>query len=347
MEQLGVAVIGTGLLGERHTRVWAEMPEVNLVAVADAREERAREVAGKFGVDWYSDYTQMLKDERIAAISVATPDHLHREPVIACLQAGKHVLTEKPLATTIEDATAMLRVAKEMGKVLMVNYSQRFVPEFAWVKKVVDDGVIGVPQMAQSLKHDAISVPTGMIRSWASKSTPIFFMSSHDMDLIRWYMDSDPVEVMAYSSKGTLTARGCEAPDGIQVLVRFESGAMALFHSSWIHPNTFPSIGDSYFELIGSKGVIYLKRGRVGELYHERGAETITFGGPQTANELEGRLAGAFPDALQLFIESIRTGEEPMISAEKTIMVTVLQCAVEDSIAEGRPVKLSEYASSF
>ena len=181
MKKVGVAVIGTGLLGARHARVYNEMPNAELVAVMDVQAERAKAVADKYGVASYTSYSDLLSNSDVEAVSVATPDHLHRDAVVACFEGGKHVLTEKPLSTKVEDAEAMLRAASGTGLSFMVNFSQRFVAEYAWIKRTIEAGHIGTPLMVQSLKHEQISVPTGMIRSWSSETSPIFFMTSHDM----------------------------------------------------------------------------------------------------------------------------------------------------------------------
>ncbi len=344
MDKVGVAVIGTGLLGERHARVFAEIPETELVAVADIQEERAKAVAEKLGVAWYTDTNEMLKRADVQAVSVATPDHLHREPVLACLNAGKHVLTEKPLSTSLADALAMLEAARGTGLVFMVNFSQRLVPENAWIKRTIDSGLIGTPLMAQSLKQDQVSVPTDMIKSWSSETSPVFFMTSHAMDLIHWFFGSEPVEVMAYSTSKVLTKAGYKTPDGIQATVKHANGETALYHSSWIHPATFPVIAETRLEVLGDQGVLSLyARTRRVELYSNSVNQVITFEGPHTATEMGGELVGAFRSSLELFWHSIVTGEEPMTSAANTLTVTALEFAVHDSLAEGKPVNVTHY----
>ena len=344
MEKIGVAVIGAGLLGERHARVFAEIPAAELVAVVDIREERARAVAEKHGAAWYVDYDEMLHHTGVDAVSVATPDHLHRDPVVASFRAGKHVLTEKPLSTNLSDAVAMLQAAQGTGLVFMVNFSQRFLAEYAWIKRTIDAGHIGAPLMAQSLKHDQISVPTGMIRGWSPETSPIFFMTSHDMDLIHWFFGSEPAEVSAYATSKVLTGSGFATPDGIQAVVRHAGGETALYHSSWIHPLTFPTIAESRMEILGERGMLSLhNRSRQAEIYSGDVNQIITFEGPQTATEMGGVLVGAFRDSLELFLHSIVTGEEPMTSAANTLTVAALEFAIHDSVAAGRPVEVARY----
>jgi predicted dehydrogenase len=181
MTKLNVAVIGAGILGSRHARVFSEQPETELVAVVDVNPARA-DIAQKFGAKFYQDLGAMLQTENVDAVAIATPDHLHREPVLAALNAGKHVFFEKPLATTLADARAITDAAVKSKLTAMVNYSQRFVADHLWIKQVIDNGLIGRPQMVISIKFDTIFVPTGMIRSWSTQTSPIYFMSSHDLD---------------------------------------------------------------------------------------------------------------------------------------------------------------------
>lgn len=344
MDRVGVAVIGTGLLGERHARVYSEMPEAELVAVADIQEERARAVGEKFGVAWYTDYNEMLKREDLQAVNVATPDHLHREPVCACFQAGKHVLTEKPLSTNLADALAMLEAARGTGLVFVLNFSMRFLPENVWIKRTIDAGHIGRPLMAQTLTQDRISVPTDMIKGWASETSPIFFMSSHAMDLNHWFFGSDPVEVTAYATSEVLSKAGYGTPDGVQATVRHANGETTLYHSSWIHPNTWPTIADSRKEIIGELGALSLHaRTRRIEIYSPNVNQVITFEGPQTATEVNGELVGSFRKSLELFLDSVVTGKEPMTSAANALPVAALLFAIHDSFAAGQPVKVSKY----
>jgi predicted dehydrogenase len=327
-------VIGVGLLGERHARVWSEIPGARLVGVADANSERAEQVGGRLGVAAYTDAATLLDRPDLSAVSIATPDHLHTQSVLAALRAGKHVLVEKPLATDLDEAEAMVVAARDAGRVLMVNYSQRFVPEFNWAKKQIADGVIGRPMIVRSLKDDQISVPTEMLR-WAAETSPIFFMTSHDLDLVRWYLEDEVETVYAQEASGVLRARGIDVHDGVEVVARFRGGAVATFHSSWIHPAGFPGLTDSWLQIIGSDGVLSLGRAREHELFVAGGATSPRFG---TADDIGGALRGAFRHSLEHFLDSLRTGTQPMTSAARTLGVTAAQCAIIESLRQGGPV---------
>lgn len=338
MSSIGVGVVGVGILGERHARVFSELPGSRLVAVADPNEERAGRVSGELGANSYADYRAMLEDPNVNAVAIATPDHLHFGPVMAALEAGKHVFVEKPLATTVDEAKKMIAAAENSGLILQVNFSQRFVPDNSWAKSQIQDGAIGELLITRSVTNDTISVPTEMI-SWASSTSPIFFMTSHHLDLVCWYLNTEVEEAYAYEVSGVLKGRGIQVHDAVEALVRFTNGATATFHSSWIYPNSYLTVADSSLELVGSEGVILLGRGDNTLIYSGEKGRKMNLA---TAYEIDGTLHGAFRHSLELFLCSVTEGTEPMTSASNTLGVTLAQCAILESLAQHRPVKVSE-----
>ncbi len=339
-EELRVAVVGAGILGQRHARVFRELAGARLVAVADPAREKAEAAAQAAGAAVFPDIGSLLDEVAVDAVAVATPDHMHVEPVMTALGRGKHVLVEKPLATTLPDARALVEAATQGGLVLQVNYSQRFVPEYAWMKQQIEAGVIGRPVMAVSSKQDTIFVPTKMI-PWAAMTSPIFFMSSHDIDLVAWFFGAQAVRASAQERRGTLTALGIDAPDGVDALLAYDTGATASFHSSWIHPTSFPSVTVDRMDVIGEDGLLHFEsRGRVVECWGRAGGQTVTFAGPQTATEVDGRIQGAFRTSLELFLRAVRTGEQPPTSGARTLHVTEAQAAILESVSRGTPIDL-------
>jgi predicted dehydrogenase len=332
-DTLGVGVIGAGILGSRHVRVFSELPGSRVAAVADTLLERAEKAAGGVGARPYTDYSSLLSDPDVDVVSIATPDHLHHDAVVAALRAGKHVLVEKPLATSLSEARSMIREAQTAGRILQVNFSQRFVPEHFWAKKQIEDGAIGDVLVFRSVANDTISVPTEMI-PWAGHSSPLLFMSSHHLDLICWYAGADVEEAYAYAVSRELAARGIGAPDAVEAVVRFSNGAVANLHSAWVYPNTYPTVADSSLEIIGTKGVIQLDLGGSGYLYSPASAQKVKLA---TAYEVGGALYGAFRHSLELFLESAATGTEPMTSAARTLPVTLAQMAIGRSLATNAP----------
>jgi predicted dehydrogenase len=340
MSELRIAVVGAGILGRRHARVFDEMDGVRLVAVASRSPDSAGTLAAAHAVPAYTDLERMFAEVPCDAVAVATPDPLHFRPVMTALEAGLHVLVEKPLATTLPEAHAMVAEAGRRGLVLQVNYSQRRVPEFAWIREQVAAGVIGRPAMIQSSKQDTIFVPTRMI-PWAAATSPIWFMSSHELDLVSWFLGARAVQVRAQEQRGVLEGLGIAAHDGVDALVAWDTGATAAFHSSWVHPETWPHLVTERFTIIGDEGMIhYENRGRRVDCYTRAGGRTVEFTGPQTATEVDGRIRGAFTETLADFHRCIVTGTEPDTSAARTLHVTETQLAILEAAATGLAVTL-------
>ena len=339
-----IAVVGAGILGSRHARVFHEQPDAELIAVVDVNPARA-DVAERFGAKFYQDVHTMLTNENVDAVAVATPDHLHREPVLAALHAGKHVFVEKPLATTLADARELASASAQSNCVVMVNYSQRFVADHVWIKQTIDAGLIGKPQLVLSVKFDTISVPTGMIRGWSAQTSPIFFMSSHDLDLTYWFLGKKPTQVFAHETRGTLDAQGIAVHDGLNALIQFEDGVSTNFHSSWIHPNTYPRVADGYLQIIGSDGALmYNNRTRAVEFFNSKGGQKIEFTGPHTADEVGGKITGAFTESVRHFITCVAEKREPQTSPARTLIVTETQAAVIESLRTGQPINIARSA---
>jgi predicted dehydrogenase len=340
VDAVRVAVAGAGILGRRHARVFHEIEGVRVVAVADPHPERAAAAAAPAGCATYSSMDALLASVECDVVAVATPDHRHASPVLASLAAGKHVLVEKPLATTLADAHAMIAEAARRGLVLQVNYSQRLVPEYAWMKERIDAGDIGAPVMFASSKQDTIHVPTRMI-SWAASTSPVWFMSSHDIDLVGWFLGERAASVQAHERRGVLQALGIDVHDGVDALVRYRSGATAAFHTSWIHPNSYPTLTVDRMTVLGETGVLEFQgASRRVDLYDARGGRSVAFTGPQTANEVDGRLEGAFRSSLLSFLDAVRGGPEPPTTAARTLHVTEIQAAILEAVSTGGTVRL-------
>ncbi|MBI1778487.1 MAG: Gfo/Idh/MocA family oxidoreductase [Proteobacteria bacterium] len=340
MARIKVAVVGAGILGSRHARVFHEHAEAEMVAVVDIDETRARRVAERSGARVYTNLGELLAGDAFDALAVATPDHLHREPAVAALARGKHVFLEKPLATTRADVDAITAASGRSGAVAMVNYSQRFVPEYAAIKRIVEDGTIGRPAMVTSHKFDTIHVPTAMI-GWAAQTSPFFFMSSHDLDLVRWYVGRDPVEVVARERRGVLEAAGVPVHDGLNVLISFGAEVMANFHASWIHPTSYPVVADGFLQIIGSSGTLMLdNRARRLVVYGPKGCVEQVFSGPHTANEVDGKIVGAFTDSVTAFLTAIRNGSEPELSVRRTLPIAEAQLAAVEALKTGAAVRI-------
>ncbi|HLW48240.1 MAG TPA: Gfo/Idh/MocA family oxidoreductase [bacterium] len=331
---LTVAVVGAGLLGARHARAYAEMAGCRLAGVYDVDAGRAGAVAARHGVRAFPSLEALLR-AGVDAVSVATPDHAHHEPAAACLAAAAHVLVEKPLTIDPAEADGLIRLAAERGRVLMVNYSQRWLPESRRIERLIASGALGEIAFIESHRWDAAWVPGRMIAGWAARTTPIHFMSSHDIDLILAWTGRRARRVFAVAHRGARAGEG--VVDGYDALVTLDGGARVSLHSSWILPDTFPAAADSRLEILGAEGAVFLDGNRRElAIFARDHSERVAFAGPRTADDVNGRLAGAFVESLSEFVRAAGVGDlGAPTSAARTRHVVDVQAAVVASAARG------------
>jgi len=334
-----VGVIGCGIMGSAVARVYAMLDSVRLVALADVREDAVNALGDELDVAArYTDYRRMLERESLDAVSVATPDAAHTEPVLAALEAGCHVLVEKPLATRQAQAEAICRAVAQTGRKLQVAYNHRWLAPYHKVKELAASGELGDPVLASARKNNPISVPTDMIRAWSAKTTPAWFLSCHDMDLVSWWFDADPVEAYARGVKRVLADQGFDTYDAIQSLVTFAGGRTATFEAAWIYPNSSPYMPDSFMELVGTRGTTQIDRSAeaIDAMLADRFVCPRTFLQYQVFDEWQG----AFPACIRAFVRAVEQDTEPYVTARDGLRVTAILEAVHRSLETGRPERI-------
>lgn len=338
MEQIRIGVIGLGTMGRHYVRIYTQHPLALVIAVSARRQEQVDEVRSLFGVEGYTDYRRMLERTDLDAVVIATPDAFHYEPARDALESGRHVLVEKPFTTRADEADALLRAARRAGKKIQVAFNHRWLPAYHHGKTVVAAGQIGVPLVGYARKNDTIHVATKHI-TWAGETTSAWFLSSHDIDLMRWWLASEAVEARAWGRQEVLAARGIPTYDVIQAQVKFASGAFVTFESGWVYPDTFPSTVDSFMELIGTAG----------HLHFDRKCESIElstkekFSYPKVflISEVFGRVRGAFASCLEDFLYAILNDTAPFVTGLDGRQVTAVLEAIHRSLATGETVPIA------
>lgn len=332
--RLQIGVLGLGIMGEQYTRIYAAHARASVVALCGRRQARVDELADRFGVAGrYTTLEAMLDDPAVQAVVVATPDHAHGAAVRAALQAGRHVLCEKPFTTSLAEADELLALSRTAGPKVQVAFNHRWLASYHHGYRAIRDGAIGRPVAGYARKNDTIWVPTEMI-GWASQTTPIHFLGAHDIDLLRWFFGSEATRVYARGSRGVLAARGVDTWDIVQAQVTFESGAFATIESSWIYPNTFPSIVDSFVEVLGTDGHLHFDRKR--ESIEMSTLEAFTYPKTMLASDVFGRLRGALVECLSDFVDAVLSDTTPHVTALDGRQVTSVLDAVERSLQSGQ-----------
>lgn len=334
-DKVRIAVIGLGIMGEQYVRIYQAHPLATVAAVCTRNAAKLEEVGAKYGVAArYTDYREMLDKESFDAVCVATPDFAHFAPVKAALEAGKHVLCEKPFTTELSEADQLLEISRALPRqTLQVAFNHRWLASYHHGFAAIRKGSIGKPLAGYARKNDTIFVSTEMI-NWAGQSTPIHFLGAHDIDLMRWFFGTEPVEARAYGVKEVLVKKGIDTYDLIQAQIRFAGPAIATIESAWIYPNTFPTIVDSFVEVVGSEGHLHFDRKR--ESIEMSTPQQFTYPKTFLTHEIFGKLRGAFVECLSDFLDSIINHTEPKVTAFDGRQVTAVLDAVTRSLASGR-----------
>jgi predicted dehydrogenase len=337
-EELRFGIVGTGTMARHHAAALTAYHRSSVTAWA-ARSAEAEDL-DRFGpARVYTDAEQLAADPEVDAIVVATPDFAHAEPALAALEAGKHLLVEKPLATRTDDAESILAAARRAGVKVMTIYNHRWVPAYWQAKERITADALGEPVLAYARKNDTIDVPTRML-SWASETSPAWFLSSHDIDLVCWYFESEPVEVFATAVHKVLRGLGIDTPDAIQAQVRFANGAVATFEACWTYPSTFPTMTDSFIGLILTDGVIHLDRKR--EQIEIASRDRFEYPRNLLINQVGGRPSGSVYAAVCHFVDAVLDGKEPLVTLESSVRVTHVLEAIHRSCERGAAVHIEE-----
>jgi predicted dehydrogenase len=342
MKPVGFGVIGTGIVGGAwHAHVYHQMPQAKLVAVCDLNEKLAKDIAQKYDVEHvYTDYRELLKNPDIQAVSIATPDFAHREIAVAAAEAGKHILVEKPLATNVEDAEAIMDAVNKAGVKLMVDFHNRISPPFSTVKGSIENGELGDVKYIYARLSNTTFVATQML-PWAGKSSALWFLASHTFDLSQWLLADKPKRVYAVSREGVLKSKGIDTEDFHVAIIEFENGAVVTLENSWILPETEPNVFNFKLEVVGSKGSMYVNTSdhRTVEKYTQDSSNLpdilgVTFDGNSP------RMSGFVLEAIARFVDAVVDDQPVLVSGEDGLMVTRVLAAIEESARSGQPVLL-------
>jgi predicted dehydrogenase len=304
--------------------------------VCDRDAERARALGEELGVAWTTSVAEVAASDAVA-VSVATPDHAHADPVITLLEAGKHVLVEKPLATSVAEAENMAKAAEAAGTIAMVDFQQRWNPAYLTMKSAIDSGELGRPVMAYNRLSDAIAVAENWL-SWASRSGPQWFLFPHIMDITCWLIGQRPVSVYAAGSKKVLAEKGVDCWDAIQALVKFED-CFVTFETSWIVPDSAPSVVDCHMTLYGDKGKVDYDADYAGLQF---ATDKLSYPwAPVGQRDRYGKLNHYFYEPMRYFVDCVRGDAKPECTFEEGLLNVRMIDAVLRSLATGQVVEIT------
>lgn len=326
VSELRVGIIGAGYIAQAHAAAYAATPGVRVVAVADPVFAKGDALATRLGGRGVTTLGEVLA-AGVDAISVCTPTPTHCELVIEALAAGVHVLCEKPIALTIDDADRMIDASASADGMLMIGHVSRFEPEHARAQQLVAARRLGDLHLSsQSITGAA---PTWSEGAWLAdlgrSGGPIVDLAIHSFDYLAWLHQSEPVRVTA------LAADTDAGPESYALItLRFASGAVATVETSWAHPvaHGFHLVT----EISGSAG-------RLSWTYDDvcPGTMVSSDGGTTRFDPLGNR---GFRSEIASFVSAIGNGEPPPVTAEQGRAALRTALAARESVRRGRPVDI-------
>jgi 1,5-anhydro-D-fructose reductase (1,5-anhydro-D-mannitol-forming) len=311
--------LGWGLIGAsdiartRMAAAIADQPDSEVVAVMSSQMVRAQSFASELGIPRaYDDLDAMLADPRVNIVYISTTNNLHCAQTLAAARAGKHVLCEKPLALSVEDATAMVDACRAAGVVLGTNHHLRNAATHRTIRRLVADGVIGQP-LAARVFH-AVYLPP-RLQGWrltdpTAGGGVILDITVHDADTLRFDLSDEVVEAVALTAQQGLAA--ADAEDAVMGVLRFDRGTLAQFHDAFTvrHAPTGFEILGTHGSLIGVDVMTQDPRGRV-VLRRENHVEEVDVG---EREDVYVRSVGQFVAAVHGEGTPAATGEDGLAS---------------------------------
>jgi UDP-N-acetylglucosamine 3-dehydrogenase len=314
MKKLGVAVVGTGFWGKNHARVFRELASTDLVGICDVNAERAKNVADQFGVKAYTSSTQMLKNEKIEAVSVCTWSTVLAKEALKALKAGKHVLVEKPMATNATQAEKLLQTAEENDLHLTVGFLMRFILGLQHIREAIENKKIG----------ELVCATAKRVSQWPERIGDVGVVKDvaiHDIDVMRYIFDVDPIAV--YAKTGSMKHKKFE--DYAQIMLTYEDGKSAFIESNWLTPYKTRTL-----TVTGSDAIMRLDY-ITQELWIEEPKETLQPRYPwQEPLKLE----------LQHFADCVLAKKKPLVTAADGLKALQIADAALQSSAKNRAIKM-------
>jgi predicted dehydrogenase len=339
------AVIGLGM-GRGHAQAYKAHPDAKLVAVVDTDAKRAKAAEAEFGCTAYADVAEMLAAARPDVVSIATPNVFHAPLTIQALEAGAHVLCEKPMAMNAAEGRAMLAAAEKAKRRLMINFSYRFSPATYFVRQQVTAGALGKIYAGRTVWHRRRGMPG--FGGWfgqkkMSGGGPLIDLGVHRLDLALWLMGHPKPKWVLANTFNPIAARlakeqgkAYDCEDSAFAMIRFADGTMLEVEASWA-----VNQGQNEFmetRLYGTDGGLI--QHNAGEGYDFTSTVFTERGGIQ----MDITPHAPIPEAVSAyahFINAIRDGKPHDATGEQGLLVMEILDAIYASAASGDPVKIS------
>jgi predicted dehydrogenase len=326
---LRAGVIGVGMIGSLHARVYGDHPSTELVGVADTDVTRAKEVAAELGSTPYGDVEELLEDAGLDLLSVAVPEQHRHAPAVAAATRGIHLLLEKPLAPTLDEVDELIRALEPTGITTMVNFLLRSDPRYVQVRDAARAGAFGELRTLTA-RRTGTAAGAEVYGPWTDL---LISTAIHDLDIMTWIAGAPVTRVHAEAVAGRCAEWGHE--DAVLATLRFDNGVIGAMETSWVLPAS-PAPLTSGLRVVGTGGGATIEG-------NDHGLAILDDDGlhlPDLANWPMGRagVAGSLRASIDHFIRCVQTGSEPVIGLDGARAAQAVVSALKESIRTEQPV---------
>lgn len=340
MRQIDVAVIGTGWCGGIRAITAANSPLVKSLHIAETNPERLREVAALTDpVTATSDYRDIVANPDIEAVMIsATPETIHHPMTKAALEAGKHVLLEKPIALTLDEADELIEIAERKGLKFTIGYSQRFNAKQALVKRSLQDGTLGEPVSVLISRH--ITRKLGDKIGGRIKLSPAAMEATHDIDFALWALEPRrPIRVYAQAVEKVQKPK-YDLADFMSIVITMDDGVVVTIGAGWILPPGYPNFSSTWIEFVGSEGALLMD-----DSHKDIVLTTMTDGVVFPLSTMPGEFvdhvyAGPMERETVHFLEAVAYDRPVMVTPAQARLAMEVYMAADLSAARSQPVAL-------
>lgn len=357
MKKVRLGIIGCGgIANGKHLPALKKIKEVELVAFCDIIVERAEKAAKEYGVEGakaYEDFNEMLKNEKLDVVHVCTPNNVHAPASIAAMEAGCHVMCEKPMAKNVEQAQAMLDAQKRTGMKLTIGYQNRFTAEQQALHEACENGELGEIYYAEAEAIRRRAVPTWgvFIDEEKQGGGPLIDIGTHALDLTLWHMNNYKVKSVkgsvykklsnqkrAGNAWGDWDPEKYTAEDSAFGFVTMEDGATIIVKSSWAINLAEPR--EAMCMLAGTKAGADCHDGlRINKIkYNKQVIEKVDCAAGGVAF-FDGETASAADVEARQWIDAVINDKEPLVKPEQAFVVTKVLEAIYESAKTGKTIE--------
>ena len=326
MEVIRVGVVGVGVMGQLFARLLTELPNADLCGVADLMRDKADTVGERFSVPAFSSAQDLLRNVEVDAVIIATDESQHMEPAREAARAGKPILLEKPLATSVADGRAILQEVAKAGVPLMVAHCVRFDPRYAEARAAIRNGDLGHTIHLAARRNGPLPVGQRI----AGRCSVSMFLGVHDIDFMLWATGRRVTQVYGLGHGKLLEELGVH--DSVVSVLKFDDGTIATLESSWI-----ASLPSWQFEAVGTQGTLLITTPEFGTI--KVGGEGIQFARPLYGFDPlpSGHTFNVYQAELMHFLECVAAGRPFIVQPEEALMAVAVAEAIDRSVVSGQP----------